>query len=81
VRDDVKSPWRELVKWGPDETFGNVLGFTSNNQGLWVATSLNFNAARLLEIEVATGKRKVVAEDSNFDVNDTINNPNRERSR
>jgi dipeptidyl aminopeptidase/acylaminoacyl peptidase len=75
VRDDLKSPWRELIQWGPDETFGNVVGFTPDNKGLWVATSLDYNAARLLEIEVATGKRKVVAEDPKFDVNATINNP------
>jgi dipeptidyl aminopeptidase/acylaminoacyl peptidase len=75
VRDDLKSPWRELIQWGPDETFGGVLGFTPDNKGLWVATSLDSNAARLLQIEVATGNRKVVAEDPNFDVSNTINNP------
>jgi dipeptidyl aminopeptidase/acylaminoacyl peptidase len=75
VRDDLKSPWRELIQWGPDETFGNVVGFTPDDKGLWVATSLDYNAARLLEIDVATGKQKVVAEDPNFDVNTTINNP------
>ena len=75
VRDDLKSPWRELIRWGPDETFGNVVGFTPDNKGLWVATSLDTNAARLLEIDVATGKRKVISEDANFDVSSTINNP------
>ena len=33
------------------------------------------NAARLLEIDVASGKRKVITEDPQFDVNGTINNP------
>jgi dipeptidyl aminopeptidase/acylaminoacyl peptidase len=33
------------------------------------------NAARLLEIDVASGKQKVVIEDPQFDVNGTINNP------
>ena len=75
VRDDLKSLWRELIRWGSDETFGNVVGFTPDDKRLWVTTSLDYNAARLLEIEVATGKQKVVAEDPNFDVNTTINNP------
>lgn len=75
VRDDMKSPWRELIKWGPDETFGNVVGFTPDNKSLWVATSLDVNAARLLEIDLASGKRKVVAEDPQFDVSGTINDP------
>jgi dipeptidyl aminopeptidase/acylaminoacyl peptidase len=75
VRDDLKSLWRELIRWGPDETFGNVVAFTPDDKRLWVTTSLDYNAARLLEIDVATGKQKVVAEDPNFDVNTTINNP------
>ena len=32
VRDNSKSPWRELIKWGPDETFGGVNGFSPDNQ-------------------------------------------------
>jgi dipeptidyl aminopeptidase/acylaminoacyl peptidase len=75
VRDTVKAPWRELLRWGPDETFGAVVGYTPDNKSLWVVTSLDVNAARLLEIDPATGKRKIVAEDRQFDVNGTINNP------
>ncbi len=75
VRDDIKSPWRDLIKWGPDETFGGVNGFSPDNKSLWVTTSLDVNAARLLEIDVATGKRKVITEDPQFDVRSTINNP------
>ena len=75
VRDDSKAPWRELVKWGPDETFGGVNGFSPDNQALWVTTSLDVNAARLLEIDLASGKRKVITEDPEFDVNSTINDP------
>jgi len=75
VRDDVKSPWRELIHWGADETFGNVVGFTPDNQKLWVDTSLDVNAARMLEIDIASGKRRVIAEDPNFDVSTAITNP------
>jgi len=75
VRDSANAPWRELIKWGPDETFGSTNGFTPDNNALWVTTSLDVNAARLLEIDVATGKQKVVVEDPQFDVNGTINNP------
>jgi len=75
VRDDVKAPWRDLIKWGPDETFGGVNGFSPDDKSLWITTSLEVNAARLIEIDVATGKRKVVTEDPQFDVRSTINNP------
>ncbi len=75
VRNDAKSPWRDLIKWGPDETFGGVAGFTPDNKSLWVMSSLDVNAARLLEIDIASGKQKVVSEDPQFDVRSTINNP------
>jgi hypothetical protein len=75
VRDNAKSPWRELIKWGPDETFGRVNGFSPDDKALWVTTSLEVNAARLLEIDIASGKRKVITEDPQFDVSSTINNP------
>jgi dipeptidyl aminopeptidase/acylaminoacyl peptidase len=75
VREDVKSSWRELIRWGPDETFGGINGFSPDNKSLWVTTSVGVNAARLLEIDIASGKRRVITEDAQFDVNSTINNP------
>ncbi|HEY1271123.1 MAG TPA: S9 family peptidase [Terriglobales bacterium] len=75
VRDDAKSPWRELMKWGPEETLGNIVGFTEDNKALLVISSLDANAARLLSVDVATGKRTVVAEDPQFDVAFAIAHP------
>jgi dipeptidyl aminopeptidase/acylaminoacyl peptidase len=75
VRNDAKSPWRELIKWGPDETFGSVAGFSPDNKSLWVATSLNANASRLLEVDLATGTQKVIAADPQFDVEGVVTQP------
>ena len=75
VRDDVKSPWRELMKWGPEETLGNIVGFSPDNKSLYVITSLDANAARLLSVDVASGKRTVVAEDSQFDASFAVTHP------
>ena len=68
VRNDANSPWRELMQWGPDETFGGVFGFTPDNRKLWVATSLDANAARLLEVDIETGAQTVIAADPQFDI-------------
>jgi dipeptidyl aminopeptidase/acylaminoacyl peptidase len=68
VRDEANSPWRELIQWGPDETFGGVLGFTPDNRKLWIATSLNANAARLLEVDIQTASQRVMAADPQFDI-------------
>ena len=75
VRNDAKSPWRELIKWGPDETFGGISGFSPDNKKIWIGTSLDANAARLLEIDVATGERKVIAADPQFDIGDVVTQP------
>ena len=68
MRNDANSPWRELMQWGPDETFGGVFGFTPDNRKLWVATSLDANAARLLEVDIETGAQTVIAADPQFDI-------------
>ena len=75
VRDNAKSPWRELMKWGADESLGEIVGFSPDNSALWVITSLDANAARLLSVDVATGKRTVLAEDPQFDVSFVVTQP------
>ncbi|HXW99651.1 MAG TPA: S9 family peptidase [Candidatus Acidoferrales bacterium] len=75
VRDDSKSPWRELMKWGPDETLGNIVDFSPDNKSLWIMTSLDANAARLLSVDIASGKHTVVAEDPQFDVSFAVQQP------
>jgi dipeptidyl aminopeptidase/acylaminoacyl peptidase len=75
VRNDVKSPWRELIKWGPEETMGEIIGFSPDNQSLWITTSLDANAARLLSVDIASGKQTVIAEDSQYDVSFAVTHP------
>jgi len=75
VRDNTKSPWRELMKWGPEETMGQIAGFSPDNKALWVITSLDANAARLLSVDIASGKRNVIADDPQFDVSFVVTHP------
>jgi dipeptidyl aminopeptidase/acylaminoacyl peptidase len=75
IRDNPKAPWREFQKWGADETFGGLAGFTPDNKGAWVISSVGANAARLLEVDLATGKSKVIAEDAQYDVAGIMEHP------
>lgn len=75
VRDDAKSPWRELMKWGADETMGQIAGFSPDDKALLVITSLDANAARLLSVDITNGKRTVIAEDPQFDVSFVVTQP------
>ncbi len=75
VRDNEKSPWRTFLKWGPEETFGNIWGFTPDNTGVYLASSVDANAARLLEVDLASGKSNGIAEDKQYDVGWVLTHP------
>jgi dipeptidyl aminopeptidase/acylaminoacyl peptidase len=74
VRDDVESPWRSFQRWGPEE-IGWITGFTPDNTGIYLTSSVDANTARLLEVDLATGKSKVVAEDKQYDVGSALKHP------
>jgi dipeptidyl aminopeptidase/acylaminoacyl peptidase len=78
VRDSIGAPWRTLIAWGSDEMnsdFTGVAGFTADDTKIWVITSLGANAERLLEVDLRTGDRKILSEDSQFDITELMVNP------
>jgi dipeptidyl aminopeptidase/acylaminoacyl peptidase len=75
VRDNAEAPWRELLRIGPDETSYGVAGFSPDDRALWVTSSIDANAARLVEIDVESGSTTVIAEDPQYDVSGTIVHP------
>lgn len=75
IRDNPQTPWRTFLKWGPDESFGGVRGFSQDNKKLWLISSVDANACRLLEVDVASGEKTVIAEDSQYDVSRVLINP------
>lgn len=79
IRDDARSPWRTLTKWGADESFGGVAGFSPDDKKVWLVSSVGANAARLVEFDLATGKETVVAEDKQYDVNNMMIHPRTRR--
>ncbi|MDZ7260902.1 MAG: S9 family peptidase [candidate division KSB1 bacterium] len=75
LRDKAEDPWREFQRWSADETFGGVVGFTPDNKGVWLISSVGANAARLLQVDLATGQSQVVAEDPQYDVSNVMIHP------
>ena len=75
LRDNAKSEWRSFQNWSADETFGGVAAFTPNNQGAWVISSVDANAARLVEFDLASGKSKVISEDPDYDAGGIMTHP------
>jgi dipeptidyl aminopeptidase/acylaminoacyl peptidase len=74
VRDDAKSPWQVLQRFGPDDP-GGIAGFTANNNGVWIISSIDANTSRLLEVDLDSGKSTVIAEDKQFDFSGLLVNP------
>ena len=76
VRDDIKSPWRTLMKVGADDTQSLwVNSFSPDDQKVWLVSSAGANAARLVEINAGTGEQKVLAEDGEYDVANLLLHP------
>ncbi|MBN1940228.1 MAG: S9 family peptidase, partial [Candidatus Aminicenantes bacterium] len=78
VRDDESAPWKKLIAWGAGEMNSDatgIAGFKADGSGIYVVTSLESNAERLLEVILKTGERKVVVEDPQYDVAALMINP------
>lgn len=75
VRANDKSPWKTIKKWGFDESNGGTAGFTPDNQAIWLISSVDANAARLLEIHLASNEEKVIAEDPEYDLSGILTHP------
>lgn len=60
LRENVRSPWRDWLKGGADETL-RAIHFSEDGRSLQVLSSLGNDTARALQIEIATGKQTVLA--------------------
>jgi dipeptidyl aminopeptidase/acylaminoacyl peptidase len=69
IRDDESSEWRPLVTFGPDDALtSGPVGYTLEGDALYLLSSIDTNAARLVKMDVASGGIDVLAEDANYDV-------------
>ena len=74
VRDDVKSPWKTLVKVGPDEIL-NFEGFSADGKTAYLTSSIGSDTARLVARDVASGTEKVLASSNEVDAGGVIIQP------
>jgi len=75
VRDTIDAPWRQILAIAPDETDGGVIGFTPDDKGLLLLSSVGNNTSRLVALDIATGKTTVLAEDARFDISGVMQHP------
>ena len=74
MRDDVKAPWKTLLKVGPDEIL-EFEDFSLDGKSAFLKTSVGSDTARLVERNLATGAEKVLAVSPEVDAGQVVIHP------
>ncbi|MFI5197773.1 MAG: alpha/beta fold hydrolase [Thermoanaerobaculia bacterium] len=74
VRADVKSPWKTLLKVGPDEIL-EFEDFSLDGKSAFLLSSIGNDTARLVERNLATGAQKVLAVSPEVDAGPVVIHP------
>lgn len=74
IRADEKSPWKTLVKVGPEEIV-NLVGFSADGKSAIMVSSINRDTAAAIEKNIETGAEKVIAEHDVVDAGAVITHP------
>ncbi|MBI1390421.1 MAG: prolyl oligopeptidase family serine peptidase [bacterium] len=78
VRKTVNDEWTPFIKWTAEDNLSGAAGFTPDGNGLYLQDSRDYNALRLIEIDLDSKKTKVLAQDPQYDVSSLIVNPDTE---
>ncbi len=68
VRDDEDSEWRPYLTVGSDDAMGTQpIGFSADGASMFMVSSIDANAARLVKRNLSTGDVEILAEDPTYD--------------
>ena len=68
--------WEVFLEVDSDDALGTApIGFTADGNSLYLLSSVDANASRLLRVDLASGVATVLAEDSRYDVSGVMSNP------
>jgi len=69
IRENPDSAWRLLTTFGPEDALSSgPVSFTPDGKGLYTINSTGSNTAQLRELDITSGKEKVIATDDTADV-------------
>ena len=75
-RETEEDDWEKLLGWGREDSLNSSpLGFSGDGRRLHLADSRGANAARLVDLDPATGETEVLAEDPEYDVSGALLHP------
>ena len=76
VRETGSEEWTTAAEWGPEDGLGSgPVGFTRDGRYMYLRDSRDANAARLVTLDLATGKIETLVGDERYDVADAMVNP------
>jgi dipeptidyl aminopeptidase/acylaminoacyl peptidase len=68
--------WEVLLEVDSDDALGTApIGFTADGNSLYLLSSVDANASRLLRVDLVSGVATVLAEDPQYDVSGVMSNP------
>jgi dipeptidyl aminopeptidase/acylaminoacyl peptidase len=76
LRDGTDGDWRALLRWSAEDALSSSpLAFTLDGRALYMVDSRDANAARLAQLDLATGISEEIAADPHYDVSEVILHP------
>lgn len=76
LRDEQDGPWRTVRSWDSDDAMTSApVSFSRDGRRLYLRDSLDANSGRLVEMDVASGSIRVIAEDPQYDIDDVVIHP------
>ena len=76
VRDTEAAPWRKRIDWSMDDALtSEPVGFSKDGGALYLLDSRDADTARLVEMALSSGERRVLASDPHYDLSDTMIHP------
>ena len=68
--------WEVFLEVDSDDALGTApIGFTADGNSLYLLSSVDANASRLLRVDLTSGVATVLAEDPHYDVSGVMSNP------
>ncbi|MFA5075336.1 MAG: S9 family peptidase [Candidatus Babeliales bacterium] len=69
VRETDKDPWKIALTWGSEDALKvQCFGFSKDGNKLYLKDPSESNTARLIEYDIISGQKKVLAQDDIFDI-------------
>lgn len=76
VRESKESEWLTLVTWSAEDALSSgPIGFTADGKAIYLHDSRDANAARLVKLDLTSGKAEVLAQDPQYDAGPVMRHP------